>query len=103
LYACSIRGVTQPLVVGSLTEHFSGGHEPSGLRGAGEAEAGPPVKPPVGDELPSAFSASALRLASSATCCCCTAISALSASRCWAYCRRAVSTLWISWLSRQAR
>src|SRR5438034_947924 len=65
-YACNVRGVRQPDVVGSFTEQDSLGQLPSGLRGAGVAEA-PRGAGPAAPALPSAFSRSALRLSITAT------------------------------------
>src|SRR3954464_1474393 len=61
LYICIVRGVMQPLVVGSLTLHDSGAKPPSASRGAGAAtldlaSTKPPVRP-LPPTSASAFSA----------------------------------------------
>ena len=50
-YACRVRGVRHPDVVGSGTEQDSLGHVPSGLRGDGVADAVPPDGPLVACHL----------------------------------------------------
>src|SRR5436305_7806223 len=86
--ACSMRGVTQPFVVGSLTEQDSLGQLPSGLRGAGDAFAVPPPNPADAWPLPapaSAFSMSLRFWSIAATAACWVCISLSMAASCSTY------------------